>query len=120
MTLISKFVILSLIATLIYFIGILIFITDHDENKCEMTYMFEYPQFVVSKISIVGYNNIYINAKLQKINVPYYHENSRYNLYAYSEGKLTEKARAMKFDGIPVLFVPGNAGSYKQGINKRK
>lgn len=40
----------------------------------------------------------------------------KYNLYAYSEGRYTENARNMKFEGIPVLFVPGNAGSYKQGI----
>lgn len=39
----------------------------------------------------------------------------KYGLYAYSEGPLTEKARKMQFDGIPVLFIPGNAGSYKQG-----
>lgn len=38
----------------------------------------------------------------------------RYNLYAYSEGRLTEAARNMKFNGAPVIFVPGNAGSYKQ------
>lgn len=38
----------------------------------------------------------------------------KYGLYAYSEGSLTKKAREMYFDGIPVLFIPGNAGSYKQ------
>lgn len=41
---------------------------------------------------------------------------ARYSLYAYSEGKLTERARAMKFDGVPVLFIPGNGGSFKQGM----
>lgn len=95
MTIISKFVLLSLFITLFYFIGLLTFITDHEENTCEMTYMFEYPQFV-------------------KIKVPIEDQLPRYGLYAYSEGKLTERARAMKFDGIPVLFVPGNSGSYKQ------
>ncbi len=39
----------------------------------------------------------------------------RYGLYAYSEGKYIERARAMKFTGIPVLFVPGHGGSFKQG-----
>lgn len=38
-----------------------------------------------------------------------------YGLYAYSEGRLTERSRNMDFDGIPVLFIPGNSGSYKQG-----
>lgn len=40
----------------------------------------------------------------------------KYGLYAYSEGALTEKAREMNFNGIPVLFIPGNAGAHKQGI----
>lgn len=38
----------------------------------------------------------------------------KYGLYAYSEGQLTEKARSMVFDGIPVLFIPGSGGSYRQ------
>lgn len=38
----------------------------------------------------------------------------KYNLYAYSEGRLTENARKMQFNGAPVIFVPGNSGSYKQ------
>lgn len=43
----------------------------------------------------------------------------KYGLYAYSEGHFTERARKMQFSGIPVLFIPGNAGSYKQGIYNR-
>ncbi|XKL67124.1 hypothetical protein PGB90_010544 [Kerria lacca] len=38
----------------------------------------------------------------------------RYALYAYSEGKYIKRARSMKFTGIPVLFVPGHGGSFKQ------
>nr|CAD7409491.1 unnamed protein product [Timema cristinae] len=38
----------------------------------------------------------------------------RYGLYAYGEGQHTEKLRKMSFSGIPVLFIPGNSGSYKQ------
>lgn len=38
-------------------------------------------------------------------------------MYAYSEGHFTELARKMRFDGIPVLFIPGNAGSFRQGNN---
>lgn len=37
-----------------------------------------------------------------------------YNLYYYLEGKENQNVIPKKFDGIPVLFVPGNAGSYKQ------
>lgn len=42
-------------------------------------------------------------------------ENPRYALYGYAEGGHTERLRKMKFSGIPVLFIPGNSGSYKQG-----
>lgn len=45
-----------------------------------------------------------------------YPQYQKYDLYAYSEGRFTENVRNMQFKGIPVLFVPGNAGSYKQGI----
>lgn len=38
----------ALLALIIYLYGVLITITTRDENVCQMTYMFEYPQFVVS------------------------------------------------------------------------
>jgi len=41
----------------------------------------------------------------------------RFGLYAYGEGFLTEKLRRMHFSGIPVLFIPGNAGSHEQGLH---
>lgn len=39
----------SLIALGIYLYGVLVTITTSEKNNCKMTYMFEYPQFVVSK-----------------------------------------------------------------------
>lgn len=39
----------ALIALVIYMYGMLISITTREQNVCQMTYMFEYPQFVVSK-----------------------------------------------------------------------
>ncbi|EOD49819.1 putative gpi inositol-deacylase protein [Neofusicoccum parvum UCRNP2] len=36
---------------------------------------------------------------------------SKYSLYQYREGGIDEDARVK---GVPVLFIPGNAGSYKQ------
>lgn len=51
---------------------------------------------------------------LQRIHFKENQQFSKYGLYSYSEGKLTEKARANEFTGAPVLFVPGNSGSYKQ------
>ncbi|KAF5293758.1 hypothetical protein FQA39_LY03243 [Lamprigera yunnana] len=95
MTLISGFIVLSLLITFAYLIGILTFLTDNEKNRCEMTYMYEYPQFV-------------------KINFNMEEELEKYGLYAYSEGRFTENSRNMKFSGIPVLFIPGNAGSFKQ------
>lgn len=79
-----------------YLIGVVLFLSDREPNdKCEMTYMFEYPQYV--RVS-------------QSIDQKY----SKYGLYAYGEGRITKKARNMYFDGIPVLFIPGNAGSHHQ------
>lgn len=40
--------IVALIALAIYMYGVLIAITTPEKNTCQMTYMFEYPQFVVS------------------------------------------------------------------------
>lgn len=38
----------------------------------------------------------------------------KYALYGYSEGHLTENARRNLWTGAPVLFIPGNSGSFKQ------
>ncbi|CAG9863163.1 unnamed protein product [Phyllotreta striolata] len=95
MKLAGSFLLISTALTFAYFLGLVQFLTENGEDKCEMTYMFEYPQFV--KIS-------------NRIDKVY----KRYGLYAYSEGRLTQKTRDMYFDGIPVLFIPGNKGSFKQ------
>lgn len=42
--------IVAIIALLIYMYGILITILSTEKNDCRMTYMFEYPQFVVGFI----------------------------------------------------------------------
>ncbi|XP_046987741.1 GPI inositol-deacylase [Schistocerca americana] len=97
MAAVNAFVILSLAVFMIFCIGIRNFLVDFEENGCEMTYMFEYPQYV--KISLP-----------QNVTKKY----SRYGLYAYGEGQFTEKLRHMIFNGVPVLFIPGNSGSHKQ------
>ncbi len=38
-----------------------------------------------------------------------------YNLFVYGEGEQAERYKKGEFTGIPVLFIPGNAGSFKQG-----
>ncbi len=71
---------------------------EQEENGCEMTYMFEYPEY------------IRINLK-KKISKQY----PRYGLYLYGEGSYAqEQRRSVSPNGIPVLFIPGNAGSYRQ------
>ncbi|XP_018431645.1 PREDICTED: GPI inositol-deacylase [Nanorana parkeri] len=69
----------------------------YEENRCSMTYMFEYPEY-------------------QKIKLP--KKAARlfpaYELHLYGEGIYAENNKQLPLNGIPVLFLPGNAGSYKQ------
>lgn len=89
------FLIVSLFSLCFYLYGILYTILNVEPNSCTMTYMFKYPQFV-------------------RIHFKENDDFPKYGLYAYSEGGLTEKARAKEFTGAPVIFVPGNSGSHKQ------
>ncbi|CAL7936022.1 unnamed protein product [Xylocopa violacea] len=82
---------------LFYILGAARYVTDFEENTCDMTYMFEYPQYV----------RISLDNEIEE-------QYPRYELYAYGEGFVTEKLRKMYFSGIPVLFIPGNAGSHEQ------
>uniref|UniRef100_A0A8D0U2L2 GPI inositol-deacylase n=1 Tax=Sus scrofa TaxID=9823 RepID=A0A8D0U2L2_PIG len=68
-----------------------------EENKCSMSYMFEYPE----------YQKIELPKKLAK-------RYPAYELYLYGEGSYAEEHKVLPLTGIPVLFLPGNAGSYKQ------
>ncbi|XP_008051152.1 GPI inositol-deacylase, partial [Carlito syrichta] len=68
-----------------------------EENKCSMSYMFEYPE----------YQKIELPKKLAK-------RYPAYELYLYGEGSYAAEHKALPLTGIPVLFLPGNAGSYKQ------
>ncbi|KAH0511694.1 GPI inositol-deacylase [Microtus ochrogaster] len=70
---------------------------DFEENKCSMSYMFEYPE----------YQKIELPKKLTK-------RYPSYELYLYGEGSYADEHKALPLTGIPVLFLPGNAGSYKQ------
>ncbi|KAK1797667.1 hypothetical protein P4O66_008038 [Electrophorus voltai] len=70
-----------------------------EENRCSMTYMFEYPEY------------------RQRVQLPRYvaRQYPAYGLYLYGEGVYAQETRGLKLTGAPVLFLPGNAGSYKQG-----
>ncbi|XP_078083843.1 GPI inositol-deacylase [Mustelus asterias] len=69
----------------------------YEENKCSMTYMFEYPEYIKIKLP-------------NKLTSKY----PSYGLYLYGEGDSVEARKNLKATGIPVLFLPGNAGSYRQ------
>lgn len=66
-----------------------------------MTYMYEYPEYI----------KVPMNATVQK-NFP------KYSLFVYGEGSYANYLKEMNSDykltGIPVVFVHGNAGRYKQ------
>ncbi|XP_068212872.1 GPI inositol-deacylase [Palaemon carinicauda] len=68
-----------------------------ESNKCVMTYMFEYPEFIPVSFS----------AHIKKL-FPHYH------LYSYGEGNYSDILKGGFYAGIPVLFIPGNGGSYRQ------
>ncbi|XP_053217780.1 GPI inositol-deacylase [Podarcis raffonei] len=70
---------------------------QYEENRCSMTYMFEYPEYLKIKLP-------------RKVSRRY----PAYELYLYGEGSYAEENRNLLLTGIPVLFLPGNAGSYKQ------
>ncbi|XP_013199791.1 GPI inositol-deacylase [Amyelois transitella] len=91
----SVFQIISVLFVAGYLLGVLNLHFSDKNNYCVMTYMFEFPQFV-------------------EISVPENIDNPQYGLYAYSEGRLTEMTRKMWFNGVPVLFLPGNSGSHMQ------
>ncbi|KAK1629882.1 hypothetical protein QYE76_004197 [Lolium multiflorum] len=64
-------------------------------NGCQMTYM--YPTYI-------------------PISTPKNVSSDRYGLFLYHEGwkKIDFEEHVRKLDGVPVLFIPGNGGSYKQ------
>ncbi|XP_076459626.1 GPI inositol-deacylase-like [Babylonia areolata] len=85
------------LATGILVLGILDCLTNFEQNGCEMTYMFQYPKYLDVPLD----NSIT-------------HQFPNYRLYVYGEGDYARQISKMEFSGIPVLFLPGNAGSYRQ------
>ncbi|XP_076818122.1 GPI inositol-deacylase-like [Clavelina lepadiformis] len=86
--------------SLLLCIGIYNMLYQTEENRCEMTYMFELPQYV--KVSTTtGKDDGIIN-------------HSNYSLYLYGEGSYFQSIKNLNLHGIPVLYIPGHGGSYKQ------
>ena len=65
------------------------------QNGCVMTYM--YPTYI-------------------PISAPKNLSSNKYGLYLYHEGwkKIDFDEHLKQLSGVPVLFIPGNGGSYKQ------
>ncbi|XP_062862373.1 GPI inositol-deacylase [Trichomycterus rosablanca] len=68
-----------------------------EENRCSMTYMFEIPE----------YRRVQLPRRVAR-------QYPAYGLYLYGEGLYAQETQNLKLSGAPVLFLPGNAGSYKQ------
>nr|CAB3264805.1 GPI inositol-deacylase [Phallusia mammillata] len=78
-------------------IGIYTVRFDTEEDKCVMTYMYEYPQ----------YAKVPLDPNIESAF-------SKYNLYLYGEGQYFERVKNLQLHGVPVLYIPGHGGSYKQ------
>uniref|UniRef100_A0A1A8PCW7 GPI inositol-deacylase n=1 Tax=Nothobranchius rachovii TaxID=451742 RepID=A0A1A8PCW7_9TELE len=78
-------------------VGLRELLTGFEENRCSMTYMFEYPE----------YRRVALPRRMAR-------SYPAYGLYLYGEGLYAQETRHLKLTGTPVLFLPGNAGSYKQ------
>ncbi|KAM3917086.1 GPI inositol-deacylase [Leptodactylus fuscus] len=78
-------------------LGVLDVFFRYEDNRCSMTYMFEYPE----------YQKVQLPKKVSKLY-------PTYELHLYGEGIYMEENKNLSLTGIPILFLPGNAGSYKQ------
>ncbi|XP_051998972.1 GPI inositol-deacylase [Xyrauchen texanus] len=93
---------LAVYAFYAFALGLLLFglrelLFGFEENRCSMTYMFEYPE----------YRRVQLPRRVAR-------QYPSYGLYLYGEGAYALETRGLKLTGAPVLFLPGNAGSYKQ------
>lgn len=78
-------------------VGFRDFLSNVEENRCDMTWMYEWPRYI--KVPLwKGATTRFPN----------------YALYLYAEGQYADNSRGLSLSGIPVLFLPGNAGSHKQ------
>ena len=76
----------------------LYFVIPAGKNSCEMTYM--NPHYARFSMSVHSDKLKYLNKK--------------YALYRFLQPKYVPRRDALRVSGVPVLFVPGNKGDYKQ------
>ncbi|CAG2171564.1 unnamed protein product [Oppiella nova] len=106
---------LLFVVLVLFLIGLVDYMIITEKNGCEMTFMFQFPQFVLiplsNQITLKYPNyNLFAYGEGNQITLKY----PNYNLFAYGEGHYAETLRDGHFNGVPVVFVPGNGGSYKQ------
>uniref|UniRef100_A0A1A9WXZ2 GPI inositol-deacylase n=1 Tax=Glossina brevipalpis TaxID=37001 RepID=A0A1A9WXZ2_9MUSC len=89
------FVVLITFAFGCFLYGVRYIFLEVEENACRMTYMFGEPRF--------------LKVKFKEIK-----QFPDYGLYYYYEGNVQRSIKNLALRGAPVLFVPGNAGSFKQ------
>ncbi|OQV21474.1 GPI inositol-deacylase [Hypsibius exemplaris] len=82
----------------LFALGLWDVLANFEPNLCQMTYMFEYPNYVPIEMD---------ESVVKRF--------PQYGLYVYGEGARTAAYERKVYSGIPVLFIPGNAGSYRQG-----
>ena len=79
-------------------IGIHELIFNTEDSRCEMTWMFDWPEYIP----------VPIDAKIQR-------KFPKYSLAMYGEGQYAEDLKNLQlYHGVPVLFIPGNAGAMRQ------
>ncbi|XP_071492488.1 GPI inositol-deacylase-like [Diadema antillarum] len=79
-------------------VGIYDVLTNFESNRCAMSYMWETPEYI----------------PVPRVNQTVQDKYPQYALTLYGEGKYAKEIKNMKLTGVPVLFIPGNAGSHKQ------
>uniref|UniRef100_A0A0R3RRD8 GPI inositol-deacylase n=1 Tax=Elaeophora elaphi TaxID=1147741 RepID=A0A0R3RRD8_9BILA len=80
-------------------------------NQCEMTYMYRIMNFMRVDIGLTKLKH----GQTEDIRYPFSNDFSGYSTILYGEGEYARNyMRTEQVNGLPIIFVPGNAGSSKQ------
>ncbi|KAM3725606.1 GPI inositol-deacylase [Dirofilaria immitis] len=80
-------------------------------NQCEMTYMYRIMSFMRIDIGIAKLKH----NQTEDVRYPFSNDISGYSTILYGEGEYAlNYMRTKQVSGLPIIFVPGNAGSCKQ------
>jgi hypothetical protein len=98
MTLLTQGLTVAAFSFFAYGAFLLYYVVPMEPNSCDMTYM--RPHYVKFKMAAPSHELQYLSHK--------------YSLYRFLQPQHVTLSNAMKVSGVPVLFVPGNKGDYKQ------